>query len=106
MKGRDYYIHYIEKNKEGVNMKTHEEILEEIKERRELAQEVVALCESIQDEACKESWITSKALVMTIDRFSSDAVKNRAAAKALLNVITETMSDDFFELLEITTLIL
>lgn len=40
-------------------MKTHEEILEEIleeiKERRELAQEVVELCESIQDEACKES---------------------------------------------------
>lgn len=87
-------------------MKTHEEILEEIKEGRELAQEVVELCESIQDEACKESWITSKALVMTIDRFSSDAAKNRAVAKALLNVITETMNDDFFELLDITTRIL
>ena len=35
-------------------MKTHEEILEEIKEGRELAQEVVELCESTQNKACKE----------------------------------------------------
>ena len=79
MKGRDFYIHYIEKNKEG---------------------------ESTQNEACKELWSTSKALVMTIDRFSSDAVKNRATAKALLDVITETMSDEFLPLLVIMTLIL
>lgn len=87
-------------------MKTHEEILEEIKEGRELAQEVVELCESTQNEACKELWSTSKALVMTIDRFSSDAVKNRATAKALLDVITETMRDEFLPLLVIMTLIL
>lgn len=43
---------------------------------------------------------------MTIDRFSSDAVKNRATAKALLDVITETMSDEFLPLLVIMTLIL
>ena len=43
---------------------------------------------------------------MTVDVFSSDAVKNRATAKALLDVITETMSDELLPLLAIMTLIL
>lgn len=83
---------------------THEEMLEKIKEGRKIAQELVETSKNIRTEAECELWKSSKALVMTIDRFSQDAVKDAECAESLLNVIEKTMINKFLPLLAIMSI--
>lgn len=86
-------------------MNTHEEILEQIKKGREIAQELVELSKNTRNEAELELWSSANALVMTIDKFSSDAVKSRRKAKILLEVIEKVMTDEFLPVLMFMSII-
>ncbi len=87
-------------------MNTHEELLLNIKKGRELAQSIVELSESRSSVAEIELWKSASALVMMIDNFSGEAVKDIACAASLLNCINDVMSDKILPLILLVTITL